>query len=125
MTIFEQLRELGCAVDPCGSRVTCRPAPMNTDEDWLVDIHWSFWSKAAAVRSVLVDHGFRKEGKTYEGQGQAFESWRKGEVNLIVTPDAEFARKHRLATHVCKKLNLLNKEDRVLVFQAILYGARR
>lgn len=49
-------------------------------------------------------------------------SWRKGKLNFIVTKNEDFIRKHKLATYVCKSLNLLNKKHRILVFQAILYG---
>jgi hypothetical protein len=115
------LEKLGCTVEPCGSRATCNPAPTDTDEDYLVEVPWTFWG-GGRIKETLVSAGFRTNNKEYGGQRGSFTSWRKDDINLIVTTNAEFAQKHRLATYVCKTLNLLRKADRVLVFQAILYG---
>lgn len=123
MIVLDQLRKLGCIVELCGSRATCSPPPMDTDEDYLVEIPWSFWGPGK-VYDAIQEAGFYKDGKVYSGQLGHFESWRKGTVNLILTGDPVFAAKHRTATHVCKSLNLLSKSDRVMVFQAILYGNR-
>jgi hypothetical protein len=96
---------------------------MNTDDDYLVELPWSFWGYGH-IHSLLDEAGFRKDGKEYGGRKGQFESWRRNEVNLILTADQKFAAKHRAATHVCKSLNLLDKGDRVRVFQAVLYGNR-
>lgn len=75
------------------------------------------------IDALLLAAEFNKEGgESYTGQTNVFNSWRRGDVNLIVTTDPQFARKHRAANKVCKALNLMAKADRVLVFQAVLYG---
>jgi hypothetical protein len=51
-----------------------------------------------------------------------FVSLRSGDVNLIVTSDARFAARFLVATRLATQLNLLNKNDRVALFQAVLYG---
>lgn len=48
-----------------------------------------------------------------------FESWRKDNINLIITYSKEFFDKFMAASDVCRKLNVLNKEDRVMVFEAV------
>lgn len=121
MRIIDDLRQQGCTVSLTGSRETCDPPPMDTDEDYLVELPWSFWGHGK-VFDLISNAGFHKDGTEYGGQKGQFESWRNGPVNLIVTADAAFAAKHRAATYVCKTLNLLRKEDRVMVFQAVLYG---
>ena len=104
--------------EPVGSRVTCDPAPTDTDEDWLV-----------LVREVPVEKlqeaGFSQEGtpEFYTGNDAGgFRSWRKGEINLITTQSDEFFRLFLTATYLAKRFNLLRKQDRIALFQAILYG---
>jgi hypothetical protein len=57
--VTEALTE--CAIEPCGSRVTCNPPPVDTDRDFLVvmpDDH----EKISAIVSSLDAAGFRWEG---------------------------------------------------------------
>ncbi|UFW90992.1 hypothetical protein BjapCC829_21615 [Bradyrhizobium barranii] len=125
--VISVLQYLQCRVGRCGSRVTCNPPPRNTDADYLVEIIADERRRLDAVSKVidaLSDFGFEWEGNGhYQDGASTFMSWRRGEVNLIVTSTAEFAEKHRLATRLCTKLNLMNKVDRIALFQAILYGA--
>lgn len=44
-------------IEPVGSRVTCNPAPQDTDEDYLVFDH------AGVVIAHLESQGFDSEGK--------------------------------------------------------------
>lgn len=129
--VFDELNKLGCKVEPCGSRVTCFPAPKDTDEDYLVEVPADSspviakgQDKIALVVSLLNDSGFHWEGgKHYQIQiAGDFMSFRRDDVNLIVTGNEKFANQHRLATYVCKRLNILNKLHRITVFQALLYG---
>lgn len=116
--IAEALEDVLTSAKPVGSRVTCDPAPTNTDEDWLV-----------LVREVpigrLQEAGFGQEGSPefYTGNDAGgFRSWRKGEINLITTQSDEFFRLFLTATYLAKRFNLLRKPDRIALFQAILYG---
>lgn len=116
------LRAARCTVTPCGSRVTCRPEPALSDYDYLV-----FCPDARAVSqavSIMSSHGFLWEGSEHYQNAAAsgFMSWRGGEVNLIVTSDPGFAARHAVATKLCSRLNLMNKQDRIAVFQAVLYA---
>lgn len=112
----------GCTIEPCGSRVTCNPIPLGSDQDFLVVMS----ADNDAVRNVVMAlelHGFKWEGSEhYQDAAGTFMSWRRDDVNLIVTANQEFATRHRAATAVCKRLNLMNKPDRVALFQAVLYG---
>lgn len=104
-----------------GSRYTCNPPSQTSDWDYLLHCDKN---KKADVEFFLAKEGFVAEGcEQYPYQDKyGFVSYRKELVNFIVTTDDEFAELHCLATKVCKKLNLLKKEDRVTVFQAILYN---
>lgn len=121
-TMLGELSAMECKVEPCGSRVTCDPAPTDTDQDYLVQMPNRNGTISKAV-SLLSGAGFRWEGgEHYQMAAGDFMSWRLGNINLIVTANANFAQRHRAATYVCKRLNLLNKQDRISLFQAVLYG---
>jgi hypothetical protein len=96
-----------------GSKVTCDPAPTDTDEDWLV-----YTENLSTLVGDCIEQGLTHEGSY---AGSAFVSLRQGPTNLIITDRKEFFDKFMLATHVCKTLNVLDKQDRIVVFQAILY----
>lgn len=104
-----------------GSRVICDPAPTDTDEDWLV------WTFGEPLDFALQEQGFIREGGPdfYTGNDNgAFRSWRRGELNLIVTPERKFFELFETATHLARRFNLLEKQDRIALFQAVLYGVR-
>jgi len=53
-------------------------------------------------------------------------SWRSttepDEINVILTSSEYFHSRHKIATAICKRLNVQNKSDRIFIFQGILYG---
>ena len=116
------LYSISATITPCGSRVTCCPPPTDTDADFLVEV---FPFEIAGVMTRLYELGYSWEGSREHYQNQiedGFSSFRKNDVNLIVTSNTEFAKRHRAATYVCKRLNLMVKDDRISLFQAVLYG---
>lgn len=106
-----------------GSRVTCDPPPVNTDQDVLVYVRRH---QVDRLFSALERDGWKFDGsEAYANsvrEGQGFRSYRKGDVNLVVTSEREFYDRFVAATTVAKHLNLLQKSDRVALFQAVLYG---
>ncbi len=107
------------SMTPVGSRVTCDPAPTDTDEDWLI------YADEGESQEKLEGQGFKLEGAPgfYTGNDNGrFRSYRHGAINAIVTPDLEFYNKFKTATELAKRFNLLEKSDRIALFQAVLYG---
>jgi hypothetical protein len=51
-----------------------------------------------------------------------FVSFRKGMINLVLTTDAGFYRKHQLATELGARLGLVGKPARIAWFRRVLYG---
>ena len=103
-----------------GSRVTCNPPPINTDEDWLLHV-------TTDVKDRLEAFGFTQDGQPefYTGNDAGgFRSWRLGDLNVITTQDTEFFDRFVTATNLAKRFNLLDKGDRIALFQAVLYGVR-
>lgn len=104
-----------------GSRETCNPAPVDTDEDWLILVKGG----CADIADKLHRAGFKEEGDPdfYEGLEEGgFISWRLGDLNIIVTHNFEFYNKFLTATALAKHFNLLKKQDRIMLFQGVLYG---
>ena len=109
-----------------GSRVTCNPAPADTDQDVLVFVDGE---NADYFVQLMKQAGFNVElGEGYAedalngGESDRFQSYRLGDVNLIVTVDPLFYQRFTYATQIAKRANLLMKEERIALFQAILYG---
>lgn len=112
--------------DPVGSRVTCNPAPTDTDEDWLLLVNADTF---ASMYDELAYFGVTQDGSCPFNESadileadDSFASFKIGELNLIFTTDPEFYDRFMLATAVAKRLNLLEKADRIALFQAVLYG---
>lgn len=107
-------------VQPVGSRITCDPAPVDTDEDWLVLV-------TDVPEERMKQMGFGQDGSPefYTGNDAGgFRSWRKGDLNVITTQSDEFFQLFLTATYLAKRFNLQRKEDRIALFQAVLYGVK-
>ena len=110
-------------MEPVGSRVSCNPPPMDTDEDLLI-----LTDKMYKLVEDCKAQGFAGGEVYFKEDGSAasdFISIRKGNINLIVTEDKQWYDKFLLATHICKTLNVMDKKNRVMVFQAILYSIKK
>lgn len=117
---MDALIALGCNIRRVGSRVTCNPAPDNTDEDFLALVPFD-------VTALMAADGFTQDGSPefYTGNDNGgFRSFRKGEMNIITTDSIEFFELFLTATELAKRFNLLAKADRIALFQAVLYGVR-
>lgn len=110
-------------IQPVGSRVTCDPAPTDTDEDFLVSI--APWKIRDATNQLMEDGWVLDGSEASDDTGRIkdkFLSYKKGDINLILTCDKTFFDRFMAATSCAKKFNLLDKADRVALFQAVLYG---
>jgi hypothetical protein len=112
-----------------GSRVTCNPPPLDTDQDVLVEVHSC---NRIAMEDQMLQEGYVLEGSAptdvAAGLGdvmdpqRVFTSMRKGSMNYILTSDPDFFQRFTAATELAKKFNVLAKADRIAMFQAVLYG---
>lgn len=114
--------ELLYAYYPVGSYHTCDPPVTDTDIDFVI------CSNPDRFEDLVVNlekQGYRQSNldeEEYELNGEGFYCCRKGNINLIVTENKEFFQKWVEGTQLAKKMNLLKKEDRVTLFQYVLYG---
>lgn len=111
-----------------GSRVICNPAPTDTDIDYIVLVDNCYC--AAGIIDHMVHNGYTHnigESDSYQNmlsfdEEDGFMSFKKGEVNYIITPSKDFFDKFCAATVSAKEKNLLDKQDRIKHFRKYLYG---
>ncbi len=109
---------------PCGSRITCDPPVMSTDADWMVLFDES---DMIGINVSLEREGFALGGSMCMDEKSLlipnlFWSYTKDDLNLLITCSRDFYTKFQIATKTAKRLNLLDKQERIFLFQAILYG---
>lgn len=125
MTI-EKALSLAAMYQPCGSRVTCNPPPTDTDRDFVLLIAESKWQ---AFIDEVTSIGWEQGGSNLPDDvntlppEKRFLSFVLGQDNLIITHSSIFYARFVAATHVSKQLNLMHKQDRIMLFQAVLYAA--
>ena len=103
---------------PTGSSYICNPPVTNTDIDemFLVD-------DLQEVNFQLTGLGWTKcglEEETYQDKPSHWAAYRKENMNALLTTDLKYFMNFFKATEEAKHLNLLNKEDRIALFQKIL-----
>lgn len=103
------------ACHPYGSRYTCDPAPIDTDDDTIV------WVKEFPNPDKMKELGWEIDGKDVYGDTY-FQSYRREFKNLVMVEDKTVYLRCVAAALLCKQLNLLKKEERVTVHQWILNG---
>lgn len=124
--LMDYLKSIAKRIEPVGSRVTCNPPPMDTDEDWLIYVEPGEYYQFEEI--LIHVHGMEFGGSHIHAGGcliadpNSFQSYTLGHINVIATGSEEFFNKFMEATTEAKRLNLLVKDDRIALFQKILYG---
>jgi hypothetical protein len=120
--LVERYKGICVLITPVGSRVTCVPAPTSTDEDYLALVQpgesYDILMSALSADGWELGGSFGPAGE----RNSPFQSFRAGDLNLIVTDDEDFHNKFLVGTALAKRLNVLDKADRKAIFQAVLYG---
>jgi len=123
---IEELLQYAARHELVGSRVTCDPPPINTDQDVLIYIDQAnaddfVWRMKKVGFDVELGEGYAEDALN-SGEEDRFQSYRLGDVNFIVTVDERFYVRFSAATAMAKRANLLDKSERIALFQAVLYG---
>jgi hypothetical protein len=109
---------LGLPFFRTGSRETCNPAPQDTDVDFVILNMQKFNPKSLGF-DLTTDQ--EKGNDASYGDGD-FETYRQGEVNLIVVHNWADFKAWKAATAAAKQMNITDKEKRIALFQGVLYG---
>lgn len=119
----EFLINLAETIMPVGSRITCNPPPVHTDQDYLVFVSGHKQHNLDSVMSLIgAQYEDDENYRNATGTESAFKSYRLGNINFIVTSDSVFHERFLAATSRAKELNLTLKSERVALFQTVLYG---
>lgn len=94
-----------------GSRVIS-PGEKTNDTDYIVLV-----KDAKEFDSKIIAIGF---AKSIDYLGKDFTSYRKGDINLVVTTNDKFYDCTVLATRFAKMLECRTKQERILAFEAIM-----
>lgn len=122
--ILDVIKLLCEKIEPVGSRVTCNPAPTDTDQDYLVLVKGS---KLYKLFEILKIRDYTCGGScpnNFEDSDGGFQSFKNksGDINYIITTSKVFFKRFMAASSVAKRFNLLKKDDRITLFDAVLYG---
>lgn len=102
-----------------GSSVICNPPILDTDKDFII---------CSKDPTILIDYLVDNDFEISMNEGYEFDPdsgitcLRRLAVNLVITRDYAFYLKFVEATKLAKKLNLLEKTQRIALFQYVLYG---
>ena len=119
-SIIDIPNELWEGIYQTGSSVICNPPVTDTDLDYVI-----YTNEETKLDIFLKCEGFKEscvDKAEYDLGDNGFYCFRKENINLIVINDDKMYRKWIVATKLSKKLNLLKKEDRIILFQFILYN---
>lgn len=118
-----EVLESGTIIVPVGSRVTCSPPPTDTDEDYLLLVENM---NDAALKLIGIGFSSHMTNEQFEdytaltgATGGKFTSLRLGDINYIITESAFFFDRFLTATHICKTMNVMDKQHRILIFHGV------
>lgn len=117
MKAFDYLQipeELYQQAAPTGSSYICNPPVLDTDIDFVILIKdWNKlhdWCKQNAFKTNFEDYAIEE-----------FRSYKRGVINIIVTDDPTWYKRFVKATELAKQLNLLDKQQRINLFDFVMY----
>lgn len=102
---------------PTGSKYICNPPVLNTDEDY-----YGYTSNKASTIEALLNDGWELcTDNDYDDD--AFTALRKGAYNLILLFTVNEWMQHYKTTELAKRFNLVNKHDRIDLFELVRNGS--
>lgn len=118
-SIIDIPNELCKGIYQTGSSVICNPPVEDTDIDFIICT-----TNETKLHRLLYIHGFKQSNadEEYDLEEEGFYCYRRNNINLIVTENYDWYLKWVTATKLAKKLNLLEKEQRIALFKYVLYG---
>lgn len=136
-------KEMAVSFLHTGSRVICTPAPKGSDDDWLVKVDpervdkyeamlaatgfnrgGSFYYDKHKLQSLLEFPPFEKsdtEKELKELRERCFHSWKRDDLNVIVTISPEYFANFVKATSLARMLNIQDKPRRIMLFECVCY----
>ena len=116
---LERFTKEGCDIVCVGSRTIENGWHSGSDYDFLI-------YGVDRIPEVMSELGYKLEvgDAHYEPSEGDFNSWRKGNVNVIITDNHLFFLKFQFANNLAKARKLVKRKNRVSLFSYILYGVK-
>ena len=106
-----------------GSLEICNPPPTNTDMDLVGLLRDASRSEHdGTIAPWLEKDGWILGGSISNKPHQWCFSWKKDDVNILLTPYPGAYHKCLLATSLVKRFNLTRKEDRIILSHAQMFN---
>ena len=114
---FVELTAYCHAYEATGSRIICDPPPKEADNDWvlLVPLN-SFCAFMEEAKELGYEVPESPKGGLYTGETVPLYRYQD---NLIVTTNIKFYESFVAATHLARRLNIRNRENRIALFKAL------
>lgn len=106
---------------PTGSNYICDPPVTDTDIDMMFYVE-----HIEDVQRTLHKLGWTScdHSEGYDGYDD-WRAYRKGNENALITTNLQYFNRFYQATELAKKKNLLNKEDRIKLFEEVTQRPRK
>lgn len=115
---YQELIEHGCEIYCVGSRTIRGGFTAKSDYDFLVyNPNGETWNLMEELEYTL-----ESGSEHYEPSEGQFNSWRKNNINIIMTGDKLFSLKFLCANNLAQAIGLTTRPERVKLFQKVLYG---
>lgn len=118
---FPSLEEIVMGYAHVGSTYICDPPPVDTDIDNLILLSKKMQAQYKKINELLIKSGWEIDGN-YWDLGSNFWSFKKDNLNIIITYEEDFFDTFVRAAKVCKALNITDKELRIMVHDIIING---
>jgi len=96
-----------------GSQAICNPPPRNSDEDWIL------YTNDLDGLKIDLERAYFQADITGKYDDSPFKSYRKGDLNYIVTDNLKFFEATKTATRMARELNIRRKKDRVVFYKIV------
>lgn len=100
----------------------CTPPPQYTDDDYILLYSSAIALKEAVDRCLASDWALGGSLAIHNKGHNIFYSLKKGDLNLVMTDNEDWYSKMLCATKICMELNEHDKQERIKIFEAIVYG---
>lgn len=87
------------------------------------DLLWLVSDRAAATLQLLAEDYSASVGDAYDLSSGKFKSFVKGKINVLITDNQVFFDRFVVAAHVCKYMQVKDKETRKSIHRIVRDGA--
>lgn len=111
----------GGSFDSRVTQATIFSPEINTDNTIIYSASWDIKKYVSKHKKKILPDLTEFPDLSNKDKLGIFHSWKKDDLNLILTCSVEYFENFSKATRLAKTLNLINKQDRIFLFEAICF----